>query len=109
MTEGSFATGASQPLHQLNPLIQLYWRQFDEYWVLFEALSGQTHQMSSVTAAVLMCYEASPPRSTAALLAALVSDFGIAVDVTQAAQVLAVVDQLAALGLIVPVNDHVAV
>lgn len=109
MTERSVAAGASRPVHRLNPLIQLYWRQFDEHWVLFEALSGQTHQMSSVTAAVLMCYEASPPLSSAALLAALGSDFGLVVDVTQAAQVLAVVDQLSALGLIVPVNDHVSV
>lgn len=100
---------ASRPVHQLNPLIQLYWRQFDDYWVLFEALSGQTHQMSSVTAAVLMCYEAGPPLSTAALLAALGADFGISIDATQAAQILVVVDQLAALGLIIPVTDHVAV
>ena len=109
MNEGSPATGLARPAHQLNPLVQLHWRQLDDDWVLFEALSGQTHQMTGVAAAVLMCYETGPSLSSAALLTALAHDFDIAVDATQAGPVLAVVDQLAALGLITPVAAHVAV
>lgn len=109
MNQGSPVAGLTRPVYQLNPLVQLHWRQFDDNWVLFEALSGQTHQMAGMTAVVLMCYETAPSLSTAALLAALGADFDITVDATQAIPVLAVVDQLAALGLIVPVAAHVAV
>lgn len=109
MNEGSPATGLARPAHQLNPLVQLHWRQFDDDWVLFEALSGQTHQMAGVTAAVLMCYETASSLSSAALLAALARDFDIAVEARQAVSLLAVVDQLAALGLVIPVAAHVAV
>lgn len=109
MNKGSPATDFAQPAHQLNPLVQLHWRQFDDSWVLFEALSGQTHQMTDTAVAVLMCYEMGPPLSTAELLAALARDFDTVVDATQRAPVLAVVDRLAALGLITPVAAHVAV
>lgn len=109
MNEGLPATGLSRPEHQLNPLVELHWRQFGDDWILFEALSGQTHQMAAATAAMLMCYEVGPPLSIAALLAALDTDFGIPVDATRAAPVSAVVDQLAALGLIIPMAAHVVV
>lgn len=109
MNEGPPATGLARPEHQLNPLVQLHWRQFDDDWVLFEALSGQTHQMAGVTAAVLMCYETASSLSSAALLAALARDFDIVVEARQADPLLAVVDQLAAIGLITPVATHVAV
>lgn len=109
MNEGSPVTGPVRSTHQLNPLVQLHWRQFDDSWVLFEVLSGQTHQMTGTAAAILMCYETVSTLSTAELLAALARDFNIVIDTTQAAPVLAVVDQLAALGLITPVAAHVAV
>lgn len=109
MNECLPATDLSRPAHQLNPLVQLYWRQFDDCWVLFEVLSGQTHQMTGTAAAVLMCYETVSSLSTAALLAALARDFDIVIDATQAGPVVAVIDQLAALGLITPMAAHVAV
>lgn len=96
-------------VHQLNSIVQLHWRQFNDDWVLFEALSGQTHHMAGLTAALLMCYENGLPLSLDALLTALNVDFDITCNATQAAPVLAVVDQLSALGLIVPVAKHVAV
>lgn len=48
--EASFARAG----HRLNPLLQLHWRPFGDEWVLFEALSGHTHQMDTLTAATLM-------------------------------------------------------
>lgn len=109
MSQGPPASGFARPVHRLNPLVELHWRQFGDDWVVFEALSGQTHQMAGVTAAVLMCYETGPPLSTAALMADLCADFGITLDAAQAVPVLAVVDQLAALGLIIPITAHAAV
>lgn len=110
MIVGSPATGLARPVYRLNPRVQLHWRQFGDDWVLFEALSGQTHQMSGLTVAVLMCYETGPPLSTVELFTTLGAEFGVSeFDVLQAASVLAVFDQLAALNLIIPVVSHVAV
>ena len=43
-----------QAVYRLNPITQLHWWQFGEDWVLFEAVSGHTHQMDTLTAVTLM-------------------------------------------------------
>jgi len=43
-----------QAAYRLNPITQLHWCQFGDDWVLFEALSGHTHQMDTFTAVTLM-------------------------------------------------------
>ena len=52
MVEGLIDMALGQAVYRLNPMVQLHWRQFGDDWVLFEALSGQTHQMAGVTVAV---------------------------------------------------------
>ncbi len=44
----------------LNALTALHWRHWDDEWVVFDAGSGQTHQMDTLTAVTLMVIEATP-------------------------------------------------
>jgi PqqD family protein of HPr-rel-A system len=39
---------------------KLHWRRLDDEWVVFEAASGDTHHLDTISAAVLMCLEADP-------------------------------------------------
>ena len=109
MTDGSLTVALQQAVYKLNPLIQLHWRQLDDDWLIFEVLSGQTHQVDKVTAAVLMCFEAGTALSFAELLVVLAREFGIIVDDEDALPIASVVDRLAALGLITPDTLHAAV
>ena len=109
MTDSSLTVALRQAAYKLNPLIQLHWRQLDGDWLIFEVLSGQTHQIDKVTAAVLMCFEASTALSFAELLLVLAHEFGITVDDAGAPPIASVLDRLAALGLITPPTLHAAV
>ncbi|WP_274595964.1 HPr-rel-A system PqqD family peptide chaperone [Rhodoferax sediminis] len=42
----------------LNELASLHWRCWGDEWVVFDAGSGQTHQMDTLTAATLLAVEA---------------------------------------------------
>jgi PqqD family protein of HPr-rel-A system len=42
---------------QLSALVSLHWRCWDDEFVVFDAGSGQTHQLSPITAASLMMLE----------------------------------------------------
>ena len=55
-------------LLQLNPAVDLHWRQWDADWVVFDAASGCTHQMDELTAFALSCLEEAP-RTEEALVA----------------------------------------
>lgn len=92
----------SAPAYRLNPRVQLHWRQFGSDWILFEALSGQMHQMSRVTAAVLMCYETGHVLTESDLHVMLRLDFEVVMPTAQTALPGAVVDQLQGLGLLIP-------
>ncbi len=92
----------SAPAYRLNPRVQLHWRQFGNDWILFEALSGQTHQMSRVTAAVLMCYETGHALTENDLQVMLRLDFEIVMTASQTALPGAITDQLQLLGLLIP-------
>ena len=108
MTDSSLTVALRQAAYKLNPLIQLHWRQLDDDWLIFEVLSGQTHQIDKVTAAVLMCFEASTALSFAELLVVLAREFDITVADAGASVIASVVDRLAALGLITPDTLHAA-
>lgn len=88
--------------YRLNPRVQLHWRQFGNDWILFEALSGQMHQMSRVTAAVLMCYETGHALTEGDLQVMLRLDFEVVMPAAQTALPGAVADQLQGLGLLIP-------
>ena len=109
MTDSSLTAASEQTAYILNPLIQLHWRQLDDDWVVFEVLSGQTHQIDKVTAAVLMSFEAGTALSSVELLVLLAREFNVIVDNASAAPIASVLDRLSALGLIQPHYLHAAV
>ena len=109
MTNSLLTAASGQAAYNLNPLIQLHWRQIDDDWLIFEVLSGQTHLIDKLTAAVLMCFEASTVLSFAELLLVLAREFDITVDDAGAPPIASVLDRLAALGLITPNTLHAAV
>ena len=109
MTNSSLTVTSGQAAYKLNPLIQLHWRQLDDDWVVFEVLSGQTHQIDKVTAAVLMSFEEGTALSSVELLVLLAREFNVIVDNASAAPISSVLDRLAALGLIAPPTLHAAV
>ena len=109
MTDSSLTAGPGQAAYKLNPLIQLHWRLFDEDWLIFEVLSGQTHQIDKVTAAVLMSFEAGKVLSFSELIGVLAREFNIIVDNAGAAPIASVLDRLCALGLIQPPTLHAVV
>jgi PqqD family protein of HPr-rel-A system len=43
---------------QLNGLVELHWRHWDNEWAVFDVGSGQTHQMDTLIAVTLMVIEA---------------------------------------------------
>lgn len=45
---------------QINALVTLHWRDWNGEWVAFDVGSGQTHQMDTLTATVLMLLETAP-------------------------------------------------
>ena len=95
-------------MHRINPLINLHWRHFDDEWVVFESLSGQTHQLSSLSAAVLMCFEPGLALSASALITTLKTDFHLSMDESQMLAIEFVVHELVALGIVVKLVEHAA-
>ena len=93
----------------LHPLASLHWRQFEGDWLVYDDLSGDTHMMDTLGAAVLTCLEPRVPLAMTDLLAQLHTDFAIEAD---AARVTPIVLQLRALGLLVQESsfpaDHTA-
>lgn len=108
MSDSAYLTNPDLPALRLNPKVQLHWRPLDGDWVVFEVLSGQTHHLDNVTAAILMCYESGDALALPVLLARLQSEFGLDFGAQPSTPVLAAVHQFSALGLIVPVRPAMA-
>lgn len=106
MSDSRARLGAQDPDRlTLNPQIQLRWRQMGDEWLVFEVLSGQTHQIDSATAAMLMVFEAGEPLSFTELLARLRVDFDLAADdIGARANVERALRQFQTLGLVLPVR-----
>lgn len=92
---------AAGPAWQLNPAIQLHWRLLGDEWLLFEALSGQTHHLGSLHAAVLMAFEGGMKLSMVDLVEHLSAHFGLTIDAAATESLESVVQQFAVLGLLV--------
>lgn len=45
---------------RLAPRVDLHWRRWDAEWVVFDAGSGQTHKVDTLTAMTLMVLEGGP-------------------------------------------------
>ncbi|WP_088283334.1 HPr-rel-A system PqqD family peptide chaperone [Ideonella sp. A 288] len=72
---------APDAVWRLNPLVSLQWRDWGGDAVVYEASSGQTHQLDRLTAAVVAHLEQQP-----ASVEALRLDLADAVDGTEQAQ-----------------------
>lgn len=89
---------------RLNPRIRLCWRRIVDQWVVFEELSGQTHKLDDLSAAVLMCHEPMDPLGWPDLAHRLEAEFECDVKAELAPLLLAATHQLAAIGLLIPAS-----
>lgn len=113
MDDSNFLTRFDPSSWRLNPKVNLHWRHLDDSWVVFEVLSGETHQLDHSTAAVLMCFEPGQALTAPQLLGALRSDFSMLLPHANSGQadralaghpaIAAALDQFIALGLIIQV------
>lgn len=85
--------------YRLNPLLQLHWRPFGDEWVLFEALSGHTHQMDTLTAATLMMFGTHSVQLPE-LVSQLAEELELPADPELSTAVSSVLERLAVAGLI---------
>jgi PqqD family protein of HPr-rel-A system len=84
---------------QINALVTLHWRDWNGEWVVFDVGSGQTHQMDTLTATVLMLLETAPASQFE--LASLTADaLAIPNDHSFSSALSGILDGLRAAGLI---------
>lgn len=83
----------------LNPASGLYWRCWDDEWVVFDQGSGQTHVMHPVQAATLMQFSAQP-LSFEQLLDKVAADMAPHPPSDLASAVSLAIEQLVGLGLL---------
>jgi len=84
---------------QINALVALHWRDWNGEWVAFDVGSGQTHQMDTLTATILMLLETAPASQFE--LAMLTADaLSIPNDLTFSTTLSGILDGLRAAGLI---------
>lgn len=98
------APPGAEPGWRLNPLVQLHWRQLDDEWVAFEAVSGESTVMDALEAAVVACFEEAPRRRTE-LLAALAADLAVDPGLGLADRVDTVVQECLARGWLEPLES----
>lgn len=55
----------------VNLLCSLHWRRWGEDWVVFDAASGTTHRLDTLSATTLLLLQEQPADSAAALSARL--------------------------------------
>ena len=88
---------------RLNRHSHLHWRRLDDDWVVFDAGSGDTHQLDAISAAALMCLEAEAldlPR----LIEVLKSELDLPADGSLSTKLEHLLDQLSSFQLIEPVE-----
>ena len=84
---------------QVNCHSHLHWRQLGEDWVVFDAGSGDTHQLDAVSAAALMCFE-SEPNDLSGVIAVLANELGLPIDEHLSNKFELLLEQLSSLELI---------
>ena len=90
-------------IFRLNPLAALSWRSFGDEWVVFDAASGQTHQMDALHAAVLTTFEQAPTHLRG-LLERLRADFDVQPGAELPGSLRDIADRFTSLGLIEPTH-----
>lgn len=84
---------------QLSAMVSLHWRRWDDEFVVFDVGSGQTHQLSPLTAATLMMLEGAAS-DLAELSASVASELVIAEDAQLASAISDALHDLQTVGLI---------
>ena len=97
------AATAEAVIFRLNPLAALSWRSFGDEWVVFDAASGQTHQMDALHAAVLTTFEQAPTHLRG-LLERLRADFDVQPGAELPGSLRDIADRFTSLGLIEPTH-----
>jgi PqqD family protein of HPr-rel-A system len=54
------ATLADGPVWKLNAAAALFWRRFQDGWVVLDQGSGDTHQLDALDTVALLCIENGP-------------------------------------------------
>jgi PqqD family protein of HPr-rel-A system len=88
---------------RLDRRAHLHWRRLDDEWVVFDAASGDTHQLDGVSAAALMCLE-SEPYDREGLSEVLARELDLPPGAELAVRVEDLIEQLITLELIEPVE-----
>lgn len=94
--------------YRINPLVDLHWRLLGDDWVLFESLSGQTHQINEVVAAIILSFDSGQSLSLHALTSKLQDDFNLALIENQTVDILLFINQLMSIGLMISTDAHAA-
>jgi PqqD family protein of HPr-rel-A system len=88
---------------RLDRRAELHWRHFDGEWVVFEAGSGDTHQLDPLAAAVLMCLE-SEAQDINELAEIIASELGMPLSADLTARMGQLIEQFTTLGLVEAVS-----
>jgi PqqD family protein of HPr-rel-A system len=99
MTGKSGEASFAQSGHRINSLLQLHWRPFGDEWVLFEAVSGHTHQMDTLTAVTLMMF-AQTSVQLPELVSQVAAELELPVNQALSDTLSGILERLAAAGLI---------
>jgi len=86
---------------RLEGRAQLHWRSLDDEWVVFDACSGDTHRLDTLSAAALTCLEAGP-HDLEHLTAVLASELDLPDREGLASRLERLLEQLRNLGLVEP-------
>ncbi|MHB1198049.1 MAG: HPr-rel-A system PqqD family peptide chaperone [Polaromonas sp.] len=86
----------------MNELACLHWRCWNDEWAVFDAGSGQTHQMDTLTAVTLMMIEAAV-LDHCELVSRVAQELLIPIDAELPDALKGVLERLVTAGLIEPV------
>lgn len=91
-------------LIELNPIVALHWRRWGDEWVVFDAGSGQTHQMDTLPSVTLICLEEGPA-DFQELLNRVADILSIPADEQLEIALNGIIEQFSSLGLLLPASE----
>jgi len=89
---------------RLESKTELHWRHFDGEWVVFDTASGDTHQLDSLAAAILMCLEAEQ-QDSGQLTQVIAAELRLPSDTALRQRIDELLEQLVGLGLVEPARS----
>lgn len=92
------------PSWKISRPASVTWRRWEDDWIIYHSVSGDTIQLDPIAAVTLMCLEAEP-FDLAALTAQVAVELDLPVGETLSTKLAGVLDELARLGLIEPIGS----